>query len=69
MTELGYVEGKNVTYIYHDALGTDPQKNEAEVKSLMGQKVDLLLTLGTCASLAARKVVEGTALLWSLPQL
>ena len=60
MTELGYVEGKNVTYIYHGVVGTDPQKNEAEIKSLMGQKADLLLTVGNAPSIAAKKAVEGT---------
>lgn len=60
MTELGYVEGKNVTYIYHGELRTDPQVNEAEIKSLMGQKVGLLLTLGNMPSVAAKNAVEGT---------
>ena len=60
MTELGYVEGKNVTYIYHGAVGPDSQKNDAEFKSLMGQKVDLLLALGTMPPVAAKKAVEGT---------
>ena len=60
MTELGYVEGKNVTYIYHGELKTDSQVNEAEIKSLMGQKADLLLTVGNAPTIAAKKAVEGT---------
>ena len=60
MTELGYVEGKNVTYIFHSGVGTDPQKNEAEIKNYIGQKADLLLTLGTAPSAAAKRAVEGT---------
>lgn len=60
MAELGYVEGKNVTYIYHGELEADPQVNETEIKSLIGQKVDLLFTLGNAPSMAAKKAVEGT---------
>src|SRR5438093_9298633 len=44
MAALGYVEGKNITYIYHGVLEPDPQVIEREVKSLMDQKVDLFLT-------------------------
>ncbi len=35
MTTLGYVEGKNVTYIYHGTLDPDPQVIEREVKRLI----------------------------------
>ena len=47
MAALGYVEGKNVTYIYHGVLEPDPQVIEREVKGLLDQQVDLFLTLGT----------------------
>lgn len=62
MTELGYVEGENVTYIYHGALGGGQQENEVEIKSLIDQKADLLLTLGTMPAKVAKKAVEGTDL-------
>jgi putative ABC transport system substrate-binding protein len=62
MIQLGYVEGKDVTYIYHGELGTELQKSEAAIKSLMDQEIDLLLTLGTPPAKAAKKVVEGTNL-------
>jgi len=60
MTELGYVEGENITYIYHGILGGGSQANEAEIKSLMDHKVDLLLTLGNMPAHVAKKAVEGT---------
>src|SRR5216683_109693 len=60
MAALGYVEGKNVTYIYHGVLEPDPQVIGREVKRLIDQKVDLLLPLGTLPALAAKKAVEGT---------
>lgn len=60
MTELGYVEGENITYIHHGVMGGGQRENEAEVKSLLDQKVDLLLTLGSTAAKEAQKAVEGT---------
>lgn len=60
MAELGYLEGKNVTYVYQGMLPTDAQVIEREVQRLIAQRVDLLLTLGTLPTLAAKKYVEGT---------
>ena len=60
MAALGYVEGKNVTYLYHGVLEPEPQVIEREVKSLMNQKIDLFLALGTRPALEAKKAVEGT---------
>ncbi len=60
MAGLGYVEGKNVTYIYQGVLKNDPQVIEAEVKNLFDQKIDMFLTLGTPPTLIAKKAVEGT---------
>jgi len=60
MGELGYVEGKNLTYIYSGALKNDEQVIAAEVKRLMDQKVDLFFTLGTPTTVAAKKAVAGT---------
>src|SRR5438045_1387321 len=56
MAALGYVEGQNVSYIYHGVLEPDPQVIESEVKRLMDQKVDVLLTLSTQPTLAAKKI-------------
>ena len=60
MAESGYVEGQNVTYIYHGVLEPDPQVIEHEVKGLLSQKVDLFLTLGTRPALVAKKALAGT---------
>jgi putative ABC transport system substrate-binding protein len=59
---IGYVEGKNITYIYHGVLDPDPQVIEREVKRLLDQKVDLFLTLGTRPALVATKALAGTAI-------
>jgi len=55
MAALGYVEGNNVTYIYHGLLENDPEVLGGEVKRLLDQKVDLLLTMGTPPTLAAKR--------------
>ena len=60
MTELGYIEGENITYLYNGALENDPDVIAAEVQSLIDQDVDLLITLGTSPTLAAKEAVEGT---------
>jgi putative tryptophan/tyrosine transport system substrate-binding protein len=60
MAALGYVEGENITYIYHGILGSDPAVLGGEIKSLVAQKVNLLLAMGTPAALAAQKAMAGT---------
>ena len=62
MAALGYVEGQNALYIYHGVLAPDSQVIEREIKSLIGQKVDLLLTLGTQPTLAAKKATADITL-------
>jgi putative ABC transport system substrate-binding protein len=58
MTELGYVEGKNVTYIYTGPVSTD--KLDAEAQSLVKANVDLIMALTTPATQAAQKATAGT---------
>ena len=60
MTELGYVEGKNVTYAFHGVLKNEAAAIDADVKTLMDQKVDMFFTLGTIATQSAKKAVAGT---------
>jgi putative tryptophan/tyrosine transport system substrate-binding protein len=60
MAALGYVEGQSVTYIYHGVLENDAEVLGGEIKNLLNQKVDLLLTLGTRPTLAAKKAIAGT---------
>jgi putative ABC transport system substrate-binding protein len=58
MTELGYVEGENVTYIYEGAVGVD--KLDAVAQGLVEADVDLILSLTTPATLAAQRATAGT---------
>jgi putative ABC transport system substrate-binding protein len=65
MATLGYVEGHNVTYIYHGLLENDPEVLGGEVKRLADQKVDLLLTLGTPPTLAAKRAGTGVPMVFA----
>jgi len=58
MAEFGYVEGKNVTYIYNGVVAL--QAVNAEIESLLTQDVDMLLTLGNVPATVAKQAVEGT---------
>ena len=58
MTELGYVEGKNVTYIYAGPVSAD--KLDAVAQDLVKAKVNLILAITTSATQAAQKATAGT---------
>ena len=60
MTELGYVEGEDVTYIYNGITEATPEAMDAEIKNLLDQQVDMLVTVGTLAHLQAKQAVAGT---------
>ncbi len=61
LTDAGYVEGKNVTYVY-DSAATSPDKLAASGQTLVTAKVDLIVSLGTPASQAAQKATVGTTI-------
>jgi putative ABC transport system substrate-binding protein len=58
MTELGYVEGENITYIYEGAVGID--QLDAVAQGLVEADVDLILSLTTPATLAAQRATADT---------
>ena len=58
MADLGYVEGKNATYIYNGVV--EPQAIDGEVKNLLAQDVDMFFTVGNLPTLAAKRAVAGT---------
>jgi len=60
MTELGYVEGKNVTYVYDGPTTTD--KLDEVAQNLVKAKVDLILSLTTTPTKSAQKATTGTAI-------
>jgi putative ABC transport system substrate-binding protein len=61
MTELGYVEGKNVVYRYSGVI-TKAEELEAEAKSLVDSKVHMIFAVGIAATRAVKKVTAGTDL-------
>jgi putative tryptophan/tyrosine transport system substrate-binding protein len=59
MADLGYVEGKNVTYIYSGP--TDSiDKLDGVAQDLVKANVDLILSISTPATMAAKKATAGT---------
>jgi putative tryptophan/tyrosine transport system substrate-binding protein len=60
MTELGYVEGKNVTYVYQGPAAAD--KLDAVAQDLVKAKVDLILSITSPATQATQKATAGTAI-------
>lgn len=58
MTELGYVEGTNVTFIYDGPVSAD--KLDAVAQGLVKAKVNLILAITTSATKAAQKATSGT---------
>lgn len=58
MSELGYVEGKNVTYLYSGVLPHQSDAIDREIAGLAGKKVDLIFALGTMPALAAKRQTD-----------
>ena len=59
MTELGYVEGENISYDYQ-ASGGDEEKMSQIAQQFVTNKVDLILTTSTGAAKAAQTATAGT---------
>lgn len=59
MNELGYVEGKNVAFLYAGPQADTPQL-EASAQTLVDRDVDVILALGLPAAQVARDATSGT---------
>jgi putative ABC transport system substrate-binding protein len=59
MAELGYVEGKNIQYLYEGPT-MDMGRLSTRAQSFLAAKVDLILTITTPATLAAKQATAGT---------
>lgn len=60
MTNLGYVEGENITYLYNGIIDPTAEATQAEAQRLMDEHVDMFLTAGSLVTREAQTVVEGT---------
>ncbi|HEY4694437.1 MAG TPA: ABC transporter substrate-binding protein [Candidatus Nanoarchaeia archaeon] len=59
MTELGYIEGKNITYDFQKT-NFEPEKEKQILAKFVADKVDLIVTFPTEVSLAAKEAIKGT---------
>jgi putative ABC transport system substrate-binding protein len=59
MTELGYIEGKNIVYDLH-GLDADPAGEERVANKFVEDKVDLIFAFPTGSSFAAKAAAQGT---------
>lgn len=57
MTELGYIEGKNIVY---DAQAFDPATSKGILDKFIADKVDLIFAYSTASALAAKAATQGT---------
>ena len=62
IAELGYVEGKNIKYIYSSLVGDNEQITDSEIRRLLSLDIDLLFAATNEPSLRAKKAVEGTGM-------
>lgn len=62
MKNLGYIEGKNVRYIYNGVIKDDQKSVDDEIRKLQSQKIDLLLAEGNLAALQAKKDLAGAGI-------
>lgn len=61
MTDLGYIEGENITYLF----AGEPVNGEAldtALQELVDQGVDLIFTAGTPTGVAAYRIITGTGI-------
>jgi putative ABC transport system substrate-binding protein len=59
MVELGYVEGKNVKYVF-EGITENPEQRDAAAQKLVAEKVDLIVAFGSPSTQAAQKATAGT---------
>ncbi|MCU0572471.1 MAG: ABC transporter substrate-binding protein [Syntrophobacteraceae bacterium] len=59
MNELGYIEGKNISYDFQRT-NFDPAAEEQILSGFVGDKVDLMLVFPSEVSVAAKRVTQGT---------
>ena len=61
MAELGYVEGKNIHYDFHNGKG-DSERLKALAQKIVQEKPDLIVTSSSTATQPVAKATEGTNL-------
>ncbi|MBN1392191.1 MAG: ABC transporter substrate-binding protein [Sedimentisphaerales bacterium] len=59
MTELGYIEGRNIIYDFHK-LNDNPAEEQRIAEKFVADKVDLIFAFPTEPAVAAKKAAQGT---------
>ena len=60
MADLGYVEGKTVTYLYDGLMKPDPETLDKEIQDLLKRNTDIFLALGTPPSERIKNAIQAT---------
>jgi putative ABC transport system substrate-binding protein len=60
MAEQGYVEGRDVQYIYNGVIPGGGKNLDAEIEHILAQDIDLFLTMANEVSLWVKKRLEGS---------
>lgn len=61
MADLGYVDGKNVTFLYDGPTGSE-DKLDAAARKLVNAKVNIILSMTTPATQAAKRATANTSI-------
>jgi putative ABC transport system substrate-binding protein len=60
MAESGYIEGKNIRYIYKGIIEQDEKNVDAGIRELLALDIDILLAFGRKGAMRTRELVKGT---------
>ncbi|MBN1627865.1 MAG: ABC transporter substrate-binding protein [Deltaproteobacteria bacterium] len=62
MTESGYIDGKDIRYIYKGLVDRDEHKIDAAIREILSLDIDLILTAETNVSVRAKELTKGTGI-------
>lgn len=60
MAKRGYIENKDIRYVFHQPPEIDDENIDAGIEGLLSKEIDLLLTTGNKVALRAKQLVKGT---------
>lgn len=60
MAEFGYLEDKNIRYIFYGLVENDNRINDIETEKAISDNPDIIFTVGNHSALWAKKAVNGT---------
>lgn len=60
MTEKGFIENKNIKYLFDQLTSVDDENIDAGIERLLAQDIDLLITTGNKVALRAKQLFKGT---------